>query len=143
MILLNNIYNAFLILIPLFLSIIDTKYVTSSLKGKDELISIDEEEIKSLKTIDTFKSQINKLHLRGYKIARINLVKKYIYLAILMVVALITTVFNETFSLPYVIFYFVIAYMIFEQFENFMLHPTKEKELLRSKVRLYNVTNRI
>ena len=142
-VLMNNIYNAFLVLIPLFLSIVDTKFVMSSIRGKDELIGLEESEIKSLKTIDTFKSQVNKLHQRGYKLARLTLIKKYVFLAILMVVALLTTVFNETFSLPYVIFYFAIGYTIFEQFENFLLYPIKEKELLRSKIRLYNITNRI
>ena len=142
-VLLNNIYNVFLILIPLLLSIIDIRFVRNSIKSKDELISIEENEIRTLKNIDTFKSQVNKLHLRGYKLAKITLLKKYIYLAILMVVALLTTVFNETFSLPYVIFYFAIGYMIFEQFENFMLYPHKEKERLRSKAKLYNITNRI
>ena len=141
--LLNNIYNAFLILIPLFIVIIDTKIVETSIKEKDELINIDEKELANLKTVDQLKSQINKIHLRGYKLAKGMLLKRYIYLAIILLVALLTTVFNETFSLPYVVFYFAIGYMIYEQFDNFIKYPEKKKSLLKCKVRLYNLTNRI
>lgn len=139
----NNIYNAFVILIPLIISIIDVKYVDCSLKEKDQLICIDEQEIVGMKNIDTFKKQMEKIHLRGYKVARLMLAKKYIYAGLIAVVALLTTVFNETFSLPYVIFYFAIGYMLLEQYINFMKYPEMEKELLKSKVRLNNLLERI
>ncbi len=141
--LLNNIYNAFVVLLPLFISIIDVKFVEGDLKEKDEVISLEEREIIGMKNIDNFKKQIEKIHLRGYKMARLMLVKKYIYAGLIAIVALLTTVFNETFSLPYVIFYFAIGYMLLEQYTNFMKYPEMEKELLKSKVRLNNLIERI
>ena len=141
--LLNNIYNAFVVLLPLFLAIIDVKFVDSELKERDEVICLEEKEIMSLKNIDTFKKQIQKIHLRGYKVARLMLVKRYIYAGLIAIVALLTTVFNETFSLPYVIFYFAIGYMLFEQYVNAMKYPEAENELLKSKVRLNNLIERI
>ena len=140
---LNNIYNVFLVLVPLFIAIVDVKYVDGSIKEKDEVISVEEREIVGLKNIDVFKRQIDKIHLRGYKVAKLMLVKKYIYLGFIAVIALLTTVFNETFSLPYVIFYFAIGYMLLEQYTNFMKYPDTEKELLKSKVRLNNLIERI
>ena len=71
------------------------------------------------------------------------LVKRYIYAGLIAIVALLTTVFNETFSLPYVIFYFAIGYMLFEQYVNAMKYPEAENELLKSKVRLNNLIERI
>ena len=141
--LLNNIYNAFVVLIPLLLSIIDTKFVNNELKQRDQLIYLDEKEINNMKNIDVFKKQIAKIHGRGYKVARLMLVKRYIYGGLIAVVALLTTVFNETFSLPYVIFYFAIGYTLFEQYSSFMKYPEAEKELLKSKVRLNNLLERI
>ena len=141
--LLNNIYNAFVVLLPLMLAIIDVKYVDSELKERDEVIGLEEREIASLKNIDMFKKHIEKIHLRGYKVARLMLVKRYIYAGLIAIVALLTTVFNETFSLPYVIFYFAIGYMLFEQYVNFMKYPETENELLKSKVRLNNLIERI
>ena len=139
----NNIYNVFLILVPLFIALIDVKFVDGAIKEKDELISVEEREIVAMKNIDVFKRQIDKIHLRGYKVARLMLVKKYIYVAIIAIIALVTTVFNETFSLPYVIFYFAIGYMLFEQYTNFMKYPNTETELLKAKVRLNNLIERI
>ncbi len=139
----NNVYNAFIILIPLLLAVIDVKLVETSLKEKDELIVLDEREINDINNIDLLKSQINKLHMRSYKMAKVVLLKRYIYMALLIVTALLTTVFNESFALPYVIFYFAIGYTLFEQFENFIHYPDARKELLRSRARLYNVTERI
>ena len=141
--LLNNIYNAFLVLIPLFIAIVDVRFVENELKEKDEVISLEEREIIGMKNIDSFKKQIEKIHLRGYKVARLMLVKKYIYAGLIAVVALLTTVFNETFSLPYVVFYFAIGYMLFEQYISVMKYPEAEKELLKSKVRLNNLIERI
>ena len=141
--LLNNIYNAFVVLLPLMLAIIDVKFVDSELKERDEVIGLEEREIASLKNIDMFKKHIEKIHLRGYKVARLMLVKRYIYAGLIAIVALLTTVFNETFSLPYVIFYFAIGYMLFEQYVNFMKYPETENELLKSKVRLNNLIERI
>ena len=141
--LINNIYNAFVVLIPLLLAIIDVKFVENELKEKDEVISLEEREIVGMRNIDTFKKHIEKIHLRGYKVARLMLIKKYIYSGLIAITALLTTVFNETFSLPYVIFYFAIGYMLFEQYVNFMKHPETEKELLKSKVKLNNLIERI
>lgn len=141
--LLNNIYNVFVVMIPLLLAIIDIKFVDSELKQKDEVICIEEREIATMKNIDTFKKHIEKIHLRGYKVAKLMLVKKYFYAGLIAIVALLTTVFNETFSLPYVIFYFAIGYMLFEQYVNFMKYPEVENELLKSKVRLNNLIERI
>lgn len=141
--LINNIYNAFVVLIPLIIAIIDVKFVDDDLKQKDEVICLEEKEIVGMRNIDSFKKQIEKIHLRGYKVARLMLVKKYIYAGLIAIVALLTTVFNETFSLPYVIFYFAIGYMLFEQYVNFMKYPETEKELLKSKVRLNNLIERI
>ena len=86
---------------------------------------------------------MEKIHLRGYKVAKLMLVKKYVYAGLIAVIALLTTVFNETFSLPYVIFYFAIGYMLLEQYTNFMKYPEMEKEMLKSKVRLNNLLERI
>ena len=141
--LINNIYNAFVVLMPLLLAIIDVKFVENELKEKDEVISLEEREIVGMRNIDTFKKHIEKIHLRGYKVARLMLIKKYIYSGLIAITALLTTVFNETFSLPYVIFYFAIGYMLFEQYVNFMKHPETEKELLKSKVKLNNLIERI
>ena len=141
--LMNNIYNAFVVLVPLFIAIIDVKFVDSGLKEKDELICLDEREINGLKNIDVFKKQMEKIHLRGYKVAKLMLVKKYVYAGLIAVIALLTTVFNETFSLSYVIFYFAIGYMLLEQYTNFMKYPEMEKEMLKSKVRLNNLLERI
>ena len=140
---LNNIYNVFLVLVPLFIALVDVKYIDGSIKERDEIISIEEREIVGMKNIDVFKRQIDKIHVRGYKVARLMLVKKYIYVALVAIVSLLTTVFNETFSLPYVIFYFAIGYMLLEQYTNFMKYPEAEKELLKSKVRLNNLIERI
>ena len=138
-ILLNNIYNAFLVLIPLLIAIIDIKFVLPNIKQKEEVIALEEKELSTLKNIDLLKKQIDKLHIRGYKIARVTLLKRYIYLSILLVTALLTTVFNETFSLPYVIFYFAITYMLLEQYINFLRYPSSKVEYYRSKVRLNNI----
>lgn len=141
--LLNNIYNVFVVLLPLLLAIIDVKFVDGELKLRDEVIGIEEREIAGMRNIDNFKKHIEKIHIRGYKVARLMLVKKYIYAGLIAIVALLTTVFNETFSLPYVIFYFAIGYMLFEQYANCMKYPDAEKELLKSKVRLNNLIERI
>ena len=141
--LLNNIYNAFVVLIPLIIAIIDVKFIETDLKGRDEVICLEEKELVGMRNIDAFKKHIEKIHLRGYKVARLMLVKKYVYAGLIAVVALLTTVFNETFSLPYVIFYFAIGYMLFEQYTNFMKYPEAEKELLKSKVKLNNLIERI
>ena len=141
--LLNNIYNAFLVLLPLFIAIIDVRYVDSELKARDEVICLEEQEIVGIRNIDSFKKHIAKIHIRGYKVARLMLVKKYIYAGLIVTTALLTTVFNETFSLPYVVFYFAIGYMLFEQYVSIMKYPEAEKELLKSKVRLNNLIERI
>ncbi len=141
--LINNIYNVFVVLVPLFIAIIDVKFVNGELKEKDEVICVEEKEMVGMRNIDTFKKHIEKIHIRGYKMARLLLIKKYVYAGLIAMVALLTTVFNETFSLPYVIFYFAIGYMLLEQYTNFLKYPEAEKELLKSKVRLNNLIERI
>ena len=141
--LINNIYNAFVVLIPLLIGIIDVKFVDEEIKAKDEVICIEEREMIAMRNIDNFKKHIEKIHIRGYKVAKLLMVKKYIYAGLIAVVALLTTVFNETFSLPYVIFYFAIGYMLLEQYIAFMKYPETEKELLKSKVKLNNLIERI
>ena len=141
--LLNNIYNAFLILVPLFLSIVDSKFVETSIREKDQVLSIEEREIYAIKNIDLFKEHIEKLHGRGYKISKMMLVNKCINIALIVAVSLLTVALNKALSLPYLIFYSAIGYMLFEQYNNFLKYPESQKELLRSKVRLYNVIERI
>ena len=141
--LLNNIYNAFLILVPLLLAIINSKFVEVAIREKDEVLSIEEREIYAIKNVDIFKEHIGKLHVRGYKIAKMLLINKCINIVLIVGVALLTTALNKTFSLPFLIFYSVIGYMLFEQYNNFLKYPECQKELLKSKVRLYNVIERI
>ena len=141
--LLNNIYNAFLILVPLIISVIDLKFVEPIIKKKIDNIIREEKEIKTIQGVDMYLSQLGGIHYKSYQIGRINLIKKYVYLAIILLTALLTTIFNNTFSLPYVIFYFAIGYMLFEQYMNFMKYPETKRELLVSKVRLHNITKRM
>lgn len=141
-VLLNNIYNAFLILIPLFISIIDIKYISPSFKNKEHLIAIEEREINSLKNIDLLKKHIDKIHLRSYSLVKKTMMKKYIYLFIIFITSLLTSVFNETFSLPFLLFYFLIGYALLEQFTNFMNYPNAKIEFLRNKARLNNVLSK-
>ena len=137
--LLNNIYNAFIILVPLLLAIIDTKYIDGVIKSKMVQIEFEENEINGIKNIDMFKSQMKTIHKRGYQIAKVMLLKKYIYMSIILLTSLLTITFNETFSLPFLIFYFFIGYTLFEQYSNFMNYPLKQREFLISKVKLNNV----
>ena len=138
-VLLNNIYNAFIVLIPLFIAIMDVKFISPMINEKEELIALEERELGHIKNIDLLKKQIDKIHLRGYKVAKTMLLKKYIYLALLLLTSLLTTVFNETFSLPYVIFYFAISYTLLEQDIAFMSYPMKRIMDLRNKSRLINL----
>ena len=138
-VLLNNIYNAFIVLMPLFLAIMDVKYTQPSLEKIKELIGRQERELNLSKNVDMSRSTLAEIHSLTYQYARKVLLRKYIHLFICLTLSLITTVFNETFSLPYVIFYFAISYMLLEQYINFMNYPRLRKEELKAKVRLNNV----
>ena len=138
--LINNMYNVFVVTVPLFLSIIDTQVIYRIFKDNNELISIDEAAISEINNVDVFKRQVDTIHLKGYRLARIFMLKKYIYVAIIALTALLTTIFNETFSLPYLIFYSVIGYTLLEQYTSFLNYPRYKNELLKAKVRLNNVT---
>ena len=85
------------------------------------------------------RTTLAEIHTLTYQYARKVLLRKYIHLLLLLVLSLITTVFNETFSLPYVVFYFALTYMLLEQYINFMNYPNLRKEELKAKVRLNNV----
>ena len=138
-VLINNIYNAFIVLLPLFLALIDVKYTQPSLEKIKELIGRKERELNVTKNVDLSMSTLSEIHSLTYRYARKVLLRKYIHLFMCLLLSLLTTVFNETFSLPYVIFYFAITYMLFEQYINFMNYPNLRKEELKAKVRLNNV----
>ena len=137
--LINNIYNAFLVLIPLFLAIIDVKSISPKLKNMEHTIYKEEQDILSIRNIDIFKNQMQKIHYKAYKIARTTLLKRYIFLALIILTALLTSIFNESFSLPYVIFYFFLGYTLFEQYIAFLNYPLRNNEYLISSVKLNNV----
>ena len=105
----------------------------------ENAIGREERDIMGIKNIDIFKNQMQKIHYKTYKIARITLLKRYIFLALIVITALLTSVFNESFSLPYVIFYFFLGYTLFEQYLSFMNYPHKNNEYLVSSVKLNNV----
>ena len=138
-VLLNNIYNAFIVLLPLFLALIDVKYTQPSLMEKKHDIARLERELTVSKNVDMSRTTLAEIHTLTYQYARKVLLRKYIHLLLLLVLSLITTVFNETFSLPYVVFYFALTYMLLEQYINFMNYPNLRKEELKAKVRLNNV----
>ena len=138
-VLLNNIYNAFIVLMPLFLALIDVKYTQPALEEKKKAIGRLERELTLSKNVDMSRTTLGEIHSLTYQYARRFLARKYILLLISLIVSLLTTVFNETFSLPYVVFYFAITYMLLEQYINFMNYPKVRKEELKAKVRLNNV----
>ena len=138
-VLLNNIYNAFIVLVPLFLALLDVKYTQPSLEEKKKEIGRAEKELSASKNVDMSRTTLGEIHALTYQYARKVLLRKYIHLFISLVLSLLTTVFNETFSLPYVVFYFALTYMLLEQYINFMNYPNVRKEELKAKVRLNNV----
>ena len=138
-VLLNNIYNAFIVLMPLFLAIIDVKYTQPALQEKKKEIGRAEKELNTSKNVDMSRTTLGEIHALTYRYARKVLLRKYIHLLILLVLSILTTIFNETFSLPYVVFYFALTYMLLEQYINFMNYPNVRKEELKAKVRLNNV----
>ena len=140
-VLLNNIYNAFIVLMPLFLAIIDVKYTQPALEEKKKEIGRNEKELSLSKNVDMSRTTLGEIHALTYRYARKVLLRKYIHLFILVVLSILTTLFNETFSLPYVVFYFALSYMLLEQYINFMNYPNVRKEELRAKVRLNNVVD--
>ena len=142
-VLLNNIYNAFIVLIPLLIAIFDSKYITMELDKKKKEIAKQERELSVCKNVDLSKNILNQIHLLTYKLGRMILLKKCSFILILVLVSLLTSTINETFSLPYVVFYFAIGYMLLEQYLNFLNYPNIRKEELKAKVKLNNsVDNR-
>ena len=138
-VLLNNIYNAFIVLVPLFIAILDVKYTQPSLEEIKKSIGRAEKELTISKNVDMSRTTLGEIHSLTYQYARKVLLKKYVQLFLSLIISLLTTVFNETFSLPYVIFYFAITYMLLEQYINFLNYPNARKEELKAKVRLNNV----
>lgn len=142
MLLFNHFANTLLIVVPLFLAIIDVMVFNPFVKDKQNEISRDEKDLSRENNDIEFGLVMNRIHAKSYRLTRYMLIKKYLFIFLILVTSFVTMIYTEILVLPYLAFNALVSWTMYEQFNNLFNYPNRNISLLRRKVQVSNIVSK-
>ncbi len=141
-VLLNDINNGFLILVPVTLVVFHHLAILPKLKKISKNVEEIEETIDSSKDRLELQNRIDAMHKEAYRYGRLSVVSQYSYAMMIIVATIFTMYISGISSFPYIIFYTFVSIMIYRSLDIIFSYSEKIKEFNKVKVKLGNSMNR-
>ncbi len=140
-VLLNDIRNIMLVLIPIAISVFEWLVVSPILKAKAEEVNELEEDLDSAENGEELQNKARILHSKAYSYSYIKMTCSYLYAGLLVLTALLTMRLCGLSSFPYIIFYSCISVAILRTLQDLFSFNEKIEEFNIVKVKIANSIN--
>jgi len=134
----NNVMTIVVIVTPLLLAFIDVVFIQPDIEMKENALKYDESALNTCENLYDYQVKTMKIHKNSYDLAKLILLKKYLYILLMAVSAIIVMFVTETVVLPYAAFYVLIQYLLFENITNLLNYNKQNYDLLKSKALFLN-----
>ena len=141
-VLLNDINNIMLVVVPLVLALFDAIFIAPMMKKKKHEIAQLEDRLDSAKTADGLRAKVKDVHTKAYNYSYIDIATRYLYAGVIVLTALLTMHICGISSFPYIIFYSCISLTLFKSLDSLLSFGDRIEEMNNIKVKLSNVVNR-
>ena len=140
-VLLNDVRNLLIILVPVVLTFLEALLVNPVLKKKKQQIIEQEDNIDYAKNGKDFKQRIDEMHKHAYVYSYINLLTTYLFALLILVSVILTMKLCGISSFPYIIFYTCIAVALFKAMRQLFAFNENIEEFNIVKVKISNSMN--
>ena len=137
-VLLNDIKNAMLIIVPLVLALLDLFIVNPYLHKKRDEVNEAESEIDSLNDVSEVKRQMKEVHTKAYNFSYTQVAINYIYAGLIILTTLLTMHICGLSSFPYIIFYSCLSITFYRSIHQLISFGDRIEEYNIAKVKLSN-----
>ncbi len=141
-ILLNDMKNAFLVIVPLLMAGIDTLIVEPVIKKKKNEINELEEDLDNAKNAEQLRAKIKVVHSKAYSYGYFDIALRYIYAGLIILTTLLTMRLCDISSFPYLIFYSCISLTLYKSINQLFGFSDRIQEYNLAKIKLNNSTKK-
>ena len=141
-ILLNDMKNAFLVIVPLLMAGIDTLIVEPVIRKKKSEISELEEDLDNAKNAEQLRAKIKVVHSKAYSYGYFDIALRYIYAGLIILTTLLTMRLCDISSFPYLIFYSCISLTLYKSINQLFGFSDRIQEYNLAKIKLNNSTKK-
>nr|MCR5185484.1 hypothetical protein [Bacilli bacterium] len=121
LLLINHLVNFLLVMVPFILAVVSVKFINPYLRRKEADISFVEAGFDNAEKSDDFLDDLDDVHYQSYQIARHDLIKRYVFVSLLLITSFVALIYSKTMLLPYLIFNLAISHMLYERFTDLLL----------------------
>ena len=140
-VLLNDIKNAMLVLAPIAIAVFEWLVVTPMLKAKRDEINELEDDLDNAENGEDLQSKVKVLHNKAYSYSYLKMACSYLYVGLILLVALLTMRLCGLSSFPYIIFYTCISTAILRTLQELFSFGERIEEFNIVKVKITNSIN--
>ena len=140
-VLLNDIRNIMLVLMPIAIATFEWLVVAPALKNKAEEVNELEEDLDNAENGEELQNKARILHSKAYSYSYIKMACSYLYAGLLVLTALLTMRLCDLSSFPYIIFYSCISVAILRTLQDLFSYNEKIEEFNIVKVKISNSIN--
>lgn len=141
-VLLNDIKNIMLVVVPLLIALLDLLAVKPMLKKRKQEIVVEEENLETTTSSEDFKEKVKGLHSKSYNYSYLTNALAYLYVGFIVATALLTMRLCGLSSFPYIIFYSVISVTLYKTFDKLFSFNDVLEEYNIAKIKLTNSISR-
>lgn len=138
-VIINNIWNTFLVVVPLLLALLNRSAVIPRQQNKEKEIAKEELYLSNSDSIEDYKSRSKVIHFKAYSLGKEIIASRYFNIFVLIINALIFILCHQEFALTQAVFYVVVQQVLFDYMTKLLSYSQKEKEFNLAKARLINV----
>jgi len=141
-VLLNDIKNIMLIVVPIILAIFDLLAIKPLLKKRRSEIAEEEESLENAMGGEDFKEKVKQLHSKSYNYSYLTIAIAYLYTGFMVATALLTMRLCGISSFPYIIFYSIISVTLYKTLDKLFNFSDVIEKYNVAKVKLTNSIKR-
>ncbi len=140
---LNNSYNALIVMATLLLTIIYYFLIIPMQNKKKISIAKEENNLLGYSDVQEFVVDAHKLHEEAYKYTMIDTAIKYVSYFLIGVTTIISMILSNLVSVPFVLIYGLFGFTIFDRLIKIVSFPKEIEENKKQKATLYSSFKRI
>ncbi len=138
-IVINSVWNFMIVLLPISLAIIEKIFIQPHFEKKNLELTRQELELSSSKDQQDYFLRVKELHKEGYKYGKVNLIKRYVFIILMVLVTFLTLKINNLMSLTNSLFFICSQFAIYQNVLPLLNYTDKKKHLQSQKVNLYKM----
>lgn len=133
---LNSPWNIALVFGVLAIALFDVFIINPRNRQKELDIEIDEQQLDDSQSNEEFASNLKRIHMKAYSLGRKIIGKRYIYIFLMLIIAILMTIATNTFAFPQIIFYCCIEYCLYEYSVKLLSFSENKKQFNVARAKL-------